>query len=539
MSKTTSANLSPTRLFVALMAAGLLGGAGATFVLEQRAHALNAPAGVAQAAPAPAAITPPTGGAGNATGISVGGPDFTQITQRFGPAVVNISVSGLRHVSANGDEADDEEADEAPAPRQRGRGNGGGQGAMPGFPGVDPNDPFFQFFRRFQAPGGQGMMPRDVPMRGQGSGFIVSADGTILTNAHVVRGAKEVTVKLTDRREYSAKVLGADAKTDIAVLKIDAKNLPTVPLGSVRNLQVGEWVLAIGAPFGFENTVTAGVVSAKGRSLPDDSFVPFIQTDAAVNPGNSGGPLFNSRGEVVGINSQIYSRTGGYQGVSFAIPIDVALKVKDQIVATGHAQHARLGVAVQEVNQAFADSFKLDKPEGALVSNVEPGTAADKGGLKTGDIITGVNGQPIVASGDLPAVIGQAAPGEKVSLQIIRQGKREQLNVTLGNASDKASKVAQADGPGNMAKGKLGLALRELAPQEKREAGVPQGLLVERAGGAAALAGVQPGDVLVAVNGTPVKSVEQVRDVVAQSGKSVALLIQRDGAKIFVPVRVG
>lgn len=542
---TTTASMTPTRLFVALMAAGLLGGAGATFVLEQRAHAVSSP-GVTLAA-APVTSTPAIAGGTSPTGINVGGPDFTQITQRYGAAVVNISVSGTRHVSANGEEADDEDDAPAPAPRQRGRGNssgGNGNGAMPNIPGLDPNDPFFQFFRRFQGPngGGLGMQPRDVPMRGQGSGFIVSADGVILTNAHVVRGAKEVTVKLTDRREYVAKVLGADAKTDIAVLKIDAKSLPTVPLGSVRNLQVGEWVLAIGSPFGFENTVTAGVVSAKGRSLPDDGFVPFIQTDAAVNPGNSGGPLFNSHGEVVGINSQIYSRTGGYQGVSFAIPIDVALKVKDQIVATGRAQHARLGVSVQEVNQAFADSFKLDRPEGALVSSVEPGTAADKAGLKTGDVITGVvigaNSQPIVASGDLPAVIGQAAPGEKVTLQIIRQGKREQLNVTLGNAQDKAQ-VAQADGAGAVAKGKLGLALRELAPQEKRESGVPQGLLVEQAGGAAALAGVQPGDVLVAVNGTPVKSVEQVRDVVAQSGKSVALLIQRDGARIFVPVRVG
>jgi serine protease Do len=531
--------MTPTRLFVALMAAGLLGGAGATFMLEQRAHALNAPA-VTAPVTAPAAVTPPTG---NSTGINVGGPDFTQITQRYGPAVVNISVSGVHHVSANGDDTDDEQTqDEAPAPKQRGR-NGRSNGAVPSFPGMDPDDPFFQFFKRFQqGPNGGGlggMVPRDVPTRGQGSGFIVGANGVILTNAHVVRGAKDVVVKMTDRREYLAKVLGFDAKTDIAVLKIDAKNLPVVPLGSVRNLQVGEWVLAIGSPFGFENTVTAGVVSAKGRSLPDDSFVPFIQTDAAVNPGNSGGPLFNAHGEVVGINSQIYSRTGGYQGVSFAIPIDVALKVKDQIVATGHASHARLGVAVQEVNQTFADSFKLDKPEGALVSTVEPGSPADRAGLKTGDVITGVNGQPIVASGDLPAVIGQSAPGEKVSLQIWRAGKREQLTATLGNANDKAAKVAAGDGDAAVGKAKLGLALRELAPQEKRQTGVSQGLLVENASGPAALAGVQPGDVLVAVNGTPVKSVEQVREVVAQSSKSVALLIQRDGSRIFVPVRIG
>jgi serine protease Do len=544
---TTASVMTPSRLVLALLTAGLLGGAGATFVLENRAHALGSPAVTPAVVSAPAA-TPSGGGAATPTGINVGGPDFTQITQRYGPAVVNISVSGVHHVSANGnDDGDDEEEaqDEAPqAPKQAPRAKGNnGNGAMPRIPGLDPNDPIYEFFKRFQqGPNGGfgGMVPHDVPMRGQGSGFIIGADGTILTNAHVVHGAKEVIVKLTDRREFVAKVLGSDAKTDIAVLKIAAKDLPVAPLGSVRNLQVGEWVLAIGSPFGFENSVTAGVVSAKGRSLPDDSYVPFIQTDAAVNPGNSGGPLFNAHGEVVGINSQIYSRTGGYQGVSFAIPIDVALKVKDQIVATGHASHARLGVVVQEVNQTFADSFKLDKPEGALVANVEPGSPGDKAGLKTGDVITGVNGQPIVSSGDLPAVIGLAMPGEKVTLQIWRAGKREQLNATLGNAKDKAQ-LAQNDGGANGAvgKGKLGLALRELQPQEKREAGVAQGLLVEGASGPAALAGVQPGDVLVAVNGTPVKSVAQVREVVANSAKSVALLIQRDGSKIFVPVRMG
>jgi len=345
-----------------------------------------------------------------------------------------------------------------------------------------------------------------------------------------------VTVKLTDRREFQAKVLVSDPKTDVAVLKIDAKKLPVVPLGSSRDLKVGEWVLAIGSPFGFENSVSAGVVSAKGRSLPDDSFVPFIQTDVAVNPGNSGGPLFNTRGEVIGINSQIYSRTGGYQGLSFAIPIDLATKIKDQIVATGKASHARLGVAIQEVNQTLADSFKLDKPEGALVSNVDAGGPADRAGLKTGDVIRKVNGQPIVASGDLPALIGQSVPGEKVTLEVWRQGKSEELTVRLGDASDKKAQLAKADDA--VGKGKLGLALRPMQPQERRDAGV-EGLLIEDAGGPAALAGVQAGDVLMAVNGTPVKSIDQVRQAVARSDKSVALLIQRDGNKIFVPVRVG
>ena len=495
--------MTPTRLVLALVTAGLLGGAGATFVSSSLAHA--AAAGTAVTAPAIAATSPSAA------------LDFTQITERYGGSVVNISVSGLKRVANDQDEA-------STAPRR-------------GLPGIDPNDPFFEFFRRYRGPNGGVPGQHDMPVRGQGSGFIVSADGLILTNAHVVRDAKEVMVKLTDRREFQAKVLGADPKTDVAVLKIDAKNLPVVPLGSARNLKVGEWVLAIGSPFGFDNSVTAGVVSAKGRSLPDDSLVPFIQTDVAVNPGNSGGPLFNARGEVVGINSQIYSHTGGYQGLSFAIPIDLATKVKDQIVATGHASHARLGVAIQEVNQTLADSFKLDKPEGALVSSVDPGGPADKAGLKTGDVIRKVNGQPIVASGDLPALIGGAAPGEKMTLEIWRQGKREELTARLGDASNQTAKVARTDD--GVGKGKLGLALRVLQPQEKREAGVDSGLLIEEAAGPAALAGVQSGDVLLAVNGTPVKNIDQVREVVAKSNRSVALLIQRDGNKIFVPVRLG
>jgi serine protease Do len=295
--------------------------------------------------------------------------------------------------------------------------------------------------------------------------------------------------------------------------------------------------LAIGSPFGFDNSVSAGVVSAKGRSLPGDGYVPFIQTDAAVNPGNSGGPLFNARGEVVGITSQIFSRTGGYQGLSFAIPIDLATKVKDQIVATGKASHARLGVMVQAVNPALADSFKLDRPQGALVSDVDKGGPADKAGLKTGDVVLGVNGQAIETSGDLPALIGQASPGDKMKLDIWRQGNREELTATLGNASDAAVSLAQAEP--SVGKSKLGLALRPLQPQEERESGVNNGLLVEDSSGPAARAGVQAGDVLMAVNGTPVTGVDQVREMLAKSAKSVALLIERDGSKIFVPVRLG
>ena len=505
-----SATLNKTGLVVALLAAGAIGGAGV--------GAFNAAHTVANAAMSPPAVV------ASATATPMALPDFSQITERYGPSVVNISVIGTTRVSNDSPLAQD-----------------GGDDSQD-----DPlNGPLGELLRRFQQ--GQGQhpgagrggqsAPQEMPTRGQGSGFIVSADGIILTNAHVVKGAKEVSVKLTDRREFRAKVLGADAKTDIAVLKIEAKDLPVAKLGKTSELKVGEWVLAIGSPFGFENTVTAGVVSAKGRSLPDDSAVPFIQTDVAINPGNSGGPLFNTRGEVVGINSQIYTRSGGYQGVSFAIPIDVANKIKNQIVATGKVEHARLGVSVQEVNQAFADSFKLAKPEGALVSSVEKGSPADKAGLQSGDVIQQVNGKPVVSSGDLPAVIGLASPGDTVKLSVWRQGASKELSAKLANADDKAAQVAsKKDAPGQ---GKLGLALRPLQPDEQQEAGVDSGLLVQQASGPAAMAGVQAGDVLLSINGVPVKNIDQVRATVAQSQKSVALLILRGNSKIFVPVNLG
>ena len=467
-------SLKTSRLMLALVASGVIGGAGASFIQTRASHAAPAAAAVAaQPALAPVAL-----------------PDFSAITERYGPAVVNISVTGTTRTANEGS-----------------------------------GDPMQEFFRRFQGGRGGGGAGPEMPTRGQGSGFIVSADGIILTNAHVVRDAREVTVKLTDRREFRAKVLGADPKTDVAVLKIDAKDLPVVVLGKPSDLKVGEWVAAIGSPYGFENTVTVGVVSAKGRSLPDDSYVPFIQTDVAVNPGNSGGPLFNARGEVVGINSQIYSQTGGYQGLSFAIPIDVAGKIRDQLVAHGKVEHAQLGVALQPVNQALAQSFGLDKPEGALVASVSKGSAAEKAGLQPGDVIRGINGQRIVGSGDLPAFIGLASPGDTVKLDVWRKGSAVALTARLGGMEDKAQK--QASGTDAAPQGKLGLALRPLQPGEKREAGVADGLLVQDAGGAAAEAGVEAGDLLLAINGTPATSVEQVRAMVAKSGKTVALLIQR------------
>jgi serine protease Do len=472
---------------LSLVAAGLVGGVGAsvaTGMVAPRlaAHAVPAAPAISAQAGVPPATQP---GAG-----ALALPDLSQIAAQHGAAVVHISVSGLSRVAA--DEGD----------------------------GGNPEGPA-------------------LAVRGQGSGFIVGAGGLILTNAHVVHGAKEVNVKLADRREFQARVLGSDRQSDVAVLKIEAKDLPTVPLGDPKQLRVGEWVLAIGSPFGFENSVSAGVVSAKGRTLPDDSAVPFIQTDAAVNPGNSGGPLFNTRGEVVGINSQIFSRTGGYEGLSFAIPIDVAVRVKEQIVASGHATHARLGVVVQEVNQALADSFGLDRPEGALVAGVEPGGPAERAGLKAGDVVRKLDGQAIIASGDLPALLAQSNPGTKVKMEVWRQGQRHELTAALGDRAEHDATAAKTDAPARAAAGRLGLALRPLQPQERRRAGADGGLVIEDSSGPAARAGVQPGDLLLAINGTPVASVEQARSLVARAGKSVALLLQRDGERIFVPVRIG
>jgi serine protease Do len=393
------------------------------------------------------------------------------------------------------------------------------------------DNPFAQFFRGFQMPRPHGVQ------RAQGSGFLISADGLVLTNAHVVDGAKEVTVKLSDHREYKAKVLGSDKTSDIAVLKIDAHNLPTVTLGNSDKLGVGDYVLAIGEPFGLEETATAGIVSAKGRSLPGDGYVPFIQTDAAVNPGNSGGPLFDAGGQVVGINSQIYSNSGGFQGVSFAIPINVAVQVKDQIVKTGKVVHARLGVEVQALNQALADSFKLTSPNGALVAKVVPDSAAAEAGIKVGDVILKFNGAAIIDAGSLSQRVGMATPGEKASIEIWRNGKTIDLTATVGNA---AAVTADNDNDSSGAsQAKLGLALRPLSPEERQQAGVPGGLVVEEAQGRAAEAGIQQGDVVLSVDGTPVQTVAQLRKMVKDHDKQIALLIQRGDARLFVPVTLG
>jgi serine protease Do len=395
------------------------------------------------------------------------------------------------------------------------------------------NDPFSQLFPGMPLPRRGTPHQRGVA-HAQGSGFIVSADGIVLTNAHVVDGAQQVTVKLSDHREFKAKVLGADRSSDIAVLKIDAHDLPTVQLGNSDQLGVGDYVLAIGEPFGLEETATAGIVSAKGRSLPGDGYVPFIQTDAAVNPGNSGGPLFDANGAVVGINAQIYSNSGGYEGVSFAIPINLAVQVEDQIVKTGKVAHARLGVQVQTLDQSLADSFNIKVPNGALVAKVEPDSAAERAGIKVGDVILKVNDVTIVDAGQLSARIGSEMPGDKASLSIWRNGKTLTLNATIGSAATLADAGKPAD-----AKAQLGLALRPLNPEEKSQAGVSGGLVVEDAEGHAAEAGILPGDVVLAVDGNPVQSVAQMRKLVGEHGKQVALLIQRGENRLFVPVTLG
>lgn len=428
-------------------------------------------------------------------------PDFTSLVDQYGAAVVNITVTG--HARADM------------------RTNG---------PALDPDNPLSQFFQD-----NPNIRQRETPMRGEGSGFIVNADGIVLTNAHVVDGAQQVTVKLTDKREFTAKVLGSDKQSDVAVLKIDAKNLPTVRLGHDTSLRVGQWVVAIGAPFGFDNTVTAGIVSAKKRVLPDSGYVPFIQTDVPINPGNSGGPLFNLNGEVIGINSQIYSSTGGYQGLSFAIPIDVAMDVSGQIQAHGHVAHGRLGVAIQEVNQALADTFGLDKPEGALVVSVDAEGPAGHVGIKSGDVILAINGKNVAQSSELPMLVAQSEPGTIARLKVWRDHSEQSINVKLGDIN--GEQIAASNDPG--AHGKLGISVRPLSPEEGEQINAKGGLLVEDASGPAAVAGIESGDIVLAVNGSSVSSVDELRKIVAKAKDHIALLVQRGDSRIFIPVTLG
>jgi serine protease Do len=443
-------------------------------------------------------------------------PDFAPLVERYGPAVVNVQVV------------------------ERAQAVGQGQGGQQG-----EEDPFSDFFRRFGIPAPQ-MGPRGgnaQPTHGEGSGFIVTPDGYILTNAHVVADADTVTVRLTDRREFTAKVVGMDTRTDVAVIKISANgNLPTVRIGNPSVLKPGEWVLAIGSPFGFENSATAGIVSAIARSLPSEDgngYVPFIQTDVPVNPGNSGGPLFNMQGEVVGINSQIFSRTGGYMGLSFAIPIDVAMDVREQLIKTGHVTRGRIGVTIQDVNAQLAESFGLDRPRGALVSSVQNGSPGEKAGLKPGDVVVGVNGRAIERSAELPAIIASIKPGTDAQLAIWRGGKQQEIPVKVALLDEHQTLTASRNGRhGTDEESHLGLAVRPLAPQEKQQAETDGSLVVEHVSGPAAAAGVQPGDIILGVNGKRVRSLEELQSVTKSLGKHVALLIQRENAQIFVPLRL-
>ena len=444
-------------------------------------------------------------------------PDFSELAERQGPAVVNISTTQVIR----------------------------GQAQMMPFP-FDESDPAFEFFKRFipRTPGGG--IPRDFENKSLGSGFIISGDGYILTNAHVVDGADEVTVRLTDKREFKARIIGADKRTDVALVKIEAAGLPAVKLADPGQLKVGEWVVAIGSPFGFDNSVTAGIVSAKGRSLPQENYVPFIQTDVAINPGNSGGPLFNMRGEVVGINSQIYSRSGGYMGVSFAIPIDVAMDIQSQLRASGKVSRGRLGVVIQEVSKELADSLGLSRAMGAVVNSVEKGGPAEKAGIEAGDVILKFDGKAINNSGDLPRLVGATRPGTRSTVQVWRKGTTREIAVSVGEmqedrqAGGRSQKSAR---PAEQTPNRLGLVVSELTPEQKRELKMNAGVIIEDVRGIGARSDLRTGDVIIAVISkgatTEVKSVEQFNKLLGQfeKGSNVTLLVRRGEMQTFITIK--
>jgi serine protease Do len=435
-------------------------------------------------------------------------PDFASLVEKYGVAVVNISTT--QHV-------------------KKGRGN-----PFRNMPGLPDDEALQEFFRRFLPPD---ELPEGHPApQSLGSGFILTDDGVILTNAHVVDDAEQINVRLTDKREFKAKVLGIDKRTDIAVLKIDAKKLPSAPVGNPEGLRVGEWVVAIGSPFGFDNTVTAGIVSAKGRSLPDESYVPFIQTDVALNPGNSGGPLFNLRGEVVGINSQIYSRSGGYMGISFAIPIDVAMRVAEQLRTSGKVSRGRLGIAIQELNKDLAESFGLEKPIGALVSGVEKSSPAEKAGIQAGDIVLAFDGKAVNASRDLPALVGQTKPGTRSKLEVWRDRKKLALDITVGELDGDNAPAPRASAEKS---GRFGLTLAPIPPEQAKTLGIDNGVLVQKSEAEAARAGVRSGDIILSVNNVAAKSPDQVAEALKKlkKGQTAALLVRRDERSLFVALQ--
>lgn len=443
-------------------------------------------------------------------------PDFTPLVEQASPAVVNISTR--------------QKLPERAVANQ-----------MPDLEGLPPM--LREFFERSmpQAPRGQGGRQREA--QSLGSGFIISRDGYILTNNHVVADADEIIVRLSDRSELEAKLIGADARTDVALLKVEGKDLPIVKLGKSDALKVGSWVLAIGSPFGFDHSVTAGIVSAKGRSLPNESYVPFIQTDVAINPGNSGGPLFNLDGEVVGINSQIFTRSGGFMGLSFAIPIDVAMSVADQLKANGKVNRGWLGVVIQEVNKDLAESFGLDKPAGALVAQVLENGPAAKGGLQVGDVILSMNGQPIVMSADLPHLVGGLKPGTKIDLGIVRDGNRKSLSLSIGALPEDGEELAGAgeSSGAERSSNRLGVLVAGLSEEQQKALDIKGGVVIrEIQDGPAALMGLRPGDVITHLNNQAIDSVQTFAKIAKElpKNRSVSMRVLRQGRASFITFKL-
>lgn len=434
-------------------------------------------------------------------------PDFTKLVEDNGKAVVSIQVTQKAAVRKNAN-------------------------PFKGMP-KDKLDELRRFGFPFPFPGPDGFEDRMPERKGQGSGFIISSDGLILTNHHVVDGADEIKVHLTDDREFNAKVIGSDAKTDVAVIKIDGKDLPCVKLGNSKDVKVGEWVAAIGAPFGLENTVTSGIVSAKSRNLPSDQFVPFIQTDAAVNPGNSGGPLFNMKGEVIGINSQIFSTSGGFMGLSFAVPIDLALQIKDELVKHGKVNRGRLGVMIQTMSPELAKSFGLEKNKGALIAQIQKDSAAEKAGLQEGDIVILFDGKGIDNAADLSRAVASARPDTEHNVKVLREGKEAEVKVKLDAAADTSVAKGKA---AEEARGRLGVTVRGLNDEEKKKYG--DGLVVVESHGPASEAGIKEGDVLLSVGGKKIRSFEQFKDAVNAADKTLALQVARDGSRTFLAVKL-
>jgi serine protease Do len=444
-------------------------------------------------------------------------PDFTALVEKNSAAVVNISTTQKISMES--------------------------QQQLPEGIEIPEGTPFDDFLKRYFGEGGPGGgEPSEA--KSLGSGFVVSPDGYVITNHHVVKDADEIVVRLQDRRELVAKVIGSDKRSDIALLKVEAQDLPVVKMGSADKLKVGEWVLAIGSPFGFDHSVTAGIVSAKGRSLPSDNYVPFIQTDVAINPGNSGGPLFNLEGEVVGVNSQIYSRTGGFMGLSFAIPIDVAMRVVDQLKSQGHVSRGWLGVQIQDVTRELAESFGMKKPQGALVSKILDKSPAEAAGIQIGDIITEFNGQEIVSSASLPPMVGMTKIGETAKLKVLRQGSTKEIPVKIGMLPEEEVPMAgPAEQPSGEKVNRLNLSVSNLTSEQREQLELPKngGVLVQSVNpGPAYDAGIRRGDVILRLQDQAVKDVKQFNELVKElpKGKSVAVLVQRRGGSLFLPLKL-